>query len=505
MRVTIAFLIFFIFQSELALSQVEQPERFEVEVTVFDNYFDVINGEEDGLLLLRQSNDRNREGDPKYEFILLDSSLNTIWKKDMYIDRFYEYRGFDYFQGAYYLLYKYQKGSSKDLKIIKMDMEGDTTHYTVSNLIPIELSEFEMTQDAALIGGYFNFNPFVIHYSLIDGKSKVLPGIYQNRSELIQLKVDDVSGTFLVINSEKTYDKRNTLSVKTYDFNGEILSNAILEPDEDKGLITGSAADFNRNSILIGGTYAGKRSNFSSGLFVASLDFDGDQQIKYYNYADLKNFFSYLRAKRQKRITDKIERKKIKGKKIKFNYRLLVHEIIEDGDQYIMVGEAYYPKYSNTSSYANTYLSNSYGYPNNYGMYFIGYRYTHAIVIGFDKEGNILWDNSFEIDDVLSYNLDQYVHADTRDGSIVLLYLYDNEIRTKIIQGSDVLEGKSFDEIKLSFEDDIVRDKESDIEKLDHWFGNNYYAYGEQNIKNMKDTGVKLNRRVFYINKVRYK
>jgi len=391
------------------------------------------------------------------------------------------------------------------LKIIKMDMDGDTTHYTVSNLIPIELSEFEMTQEAALIGGYFNYNPFVIHYSLIDGKSKVLPGVYQNRTELIQLKVDDVSGSFIVITGEKTYDKRNTLSLKTYDFNGDLVNNIILNPEEDKGLITGQAADFNRSGILIGGTYAGKRSTFSSGLFIASINNEEEQRVNYYNYADLENFFSYLRAKRQKRITDKIERKKVKGKKIKFNYRLLVHEIIEDENQYIMIGEAYYPKYSSSSNYNDIFLSNRYGYTSGYGTYLIGYRYTHAVVIGFDKRGNVLWDNSFEIDDVLSPNLEQYVHAESRDGSILLLYLYDNEIRTKIIKGNEVLEGKSFDEIKLSFEDDVVREKESEVEKLNRWYNNNYYAYGEQNIKNMKDTGVKLNRRVFYINKVRYK
>lgn len=505
MRVTFLFLFVILLLAGNAHSQVEQPERFEIEVNVFDNYFDVINGEEDGLLLLRQGSKRNREGDPKYEFILLDSSLNTLWKKDIYINRFYEYRGFDYFQGAYYLLYKYLRGGTRDLKIIKMDMDGDTTHYTVSNLIPIELSEFEMTQDAALIGGYFNYNPFVIHYNLIDGKSKVLPGVYQNRTELIQLKVDDVSGSFIVITGEKTYDKRNTLSLKTYDFNGNLVNNTILNPEEDKGLITGQAADFNRNAILIGGTYAGKRSTFSRGLFIASINNEEEQRVKYYNYGDLENFFNYLRAKKQKRITDKIERKKIKGKKIKFNYRLLVHEIIEDENQYIMIGEAYYPKYSSSNYNTGAFLSNSYGYPNNYGMYFVGYRYTHAVVIGFDKQGNVLWNNSFEIDDVLSYNLEQYVHAESRDGSILLLYLYDNEIRTKIIKEGEVLEGKSFDEIKLTFEDDVVREKESEVEKLNRWYDNNYYAYGEQNIKNMKDTGVKLNRKVFYINKVRYK
>ena len=210
-----------------------------------------------------------------------------------------------------------------------------------------------------------------------------------------------------------------------------------------------------------------------------------------------------MKAKRRKRIANRIERKGIKGKKIKFNYRLLVHDIIESDGQFIMIGEAFYPKYHTNSSFASNY--SSYRGQQFYGSYFAGYRYTHAVVIGFDKKGNVLWDDSFEIEDVLSYNLDQFVHADIKDDHIVLLYMYDNEIRTKIIKRKEVLEGKSFDAIKLTFEDDVLRDTYSEISGLEPWYDDTFYAYGTQQIKNLKDTGVKLNRHVFYINKVKYR
>ena len=138
-------------------------------------------------------------------------------------------------------------------------------------------------------------------------------------------------------------------------------------------------------------------------------------------------------------------------------------------------------------------------------MTFAGYRYTHAVVIGFDKNGNRLWDNSFEIEDVLTYTLDQYVHADVIDNKVILLYLYNNEIRTKIISGSEVFEGKSYDEVKMKFADDnISKNNYSNIGGLEKWYSHNFFAYGVQKIKNLRDSGVKLNRRVFYINKINY-
>ncbi len=504
--------VLFSFLSMVAFSQdkentsetlVDQPHRFEVEIHLFDNPYDLINGEESGLLLVRPTEERNKKGDPKFELIGLDTVLNVRWKKEYFINRFWHYRGYDYEDGSFYLLFKYERHGSKDLKILQLNIQnGDTTQFTIKNLVPIQLTEFEMTPKAALLGGYFNTNPLVIYYDLETEKSKVLPGIYENRTELIQLMVEEEKETFVVVVSEKTFDKRNTLSVKTYDFEGNLIGNTQLEPESDKSLVFGRAADFDYDLSLIAGTYSSKRSQYSQGLFVATIDLNENQKINYYNFADLQNFFSYMKAKRQKRIASKIERKKIKGKKVKFNYRLLVHEIIENDGQYIMIGEAFYPKYNSTATYAG---ASSYYGPGAYSAYFSGYRYTHAVVIGFNDKGKILWDNSFEIEDVLSMTLDQYVHADVREKDIVLFYMYDNEIRTKIIQGNEVIEGKSFDNIRLSFGDDVLKTTHSDIGGMEMWYDNTFYGYGTQYIKNMKDQGVKLNRRVFYINKIRYK
>ena len=77
-------------------------------------------------------------------------------------------------------------------------------------------------------------------------------------------------------------------------------------------------------------------------------------------------------------------------------------------------------------------------------------------------------------------------------------------IRSKLIQNADVLEGKSFNDINLMFQDDVIEKNDTDFGGLEKWFGNRFYAYGVQNIKNLKDAGVKLSRKVFFINKILY-
>jgi hypothetical protein len=306
--------------------------------------------------------------------------------------------------------------------------------------------------------------------------------------------------------TSRTFDKRNTLSIKTYDARGNYLDSYTFNPGGDVGLIYGRIAEVGKVGSIISGTYGARRSDYSRGLFIAQHEAGEEQVLKYFNFADLDNFFTYLKAKRQTRISNRITRKKVKGKKVKFNYRILVHEIIERGDTYVMLGEAYYPKYDSYSNFGDSYGitgGSSFSYmPSS----FAGYRYTHAVVIGFDKNGQKLWDNSFQIEDVVSYSLDQYVQADViSHDKVVLYYLYNNEIRTKIINGSEVLEGKSLNSVKMMFADDVANKSGiSNIGGLDKWFGHNLLAYGIQKIKNMRDSGVKLNRRVFYINKIYY-
>ncbi len=226
--------------------------------------------------------------------------------------------------------------------------------------------------------------------------------------------------------------------------------------------------------------------------------------MKYHPYADLYNFFSYMKEKQKKRVKKKIDRKKIRGKNIKLNYRLLVHEIVRKGDEFILIGEAYYPKYR-TDPFATTYMYDPYYFntgQENENRRFEGYQFTHAVVVGFNEEGEILWDNSFEISDVLLPTLTKNIQVNIQGDDIILLYTFDDTIRSKTVSNGEMLEGKTYDPIKLQYENDELKEARSDIDGLKEWYGRAFYAYGDQKIKNTVEQGVDNNRRVFYINKV---
>lgn len=486
-------------------SFLEQPNRIEFEIAPKDDDFQIVTAGDQGLLVVKSTRNRTKDG-WLWAFSMVDTTLHVVWTRHYHVAFGSNFLGYDHFGDAFYLLFGESNYKLEEMRVMKLNLsDGAQSYYDVNTVFPVQLTAFEVVGNTLVFGGYANFRPVVMLYDMEEKKPKVLPGFYNNNSDIVEIRIDDDTRTFTTILNERTFKKKITISLKTFTEDGELLQTKALESDYEKSLIDGVSTTFESGVQYVAGTYARRRSEYSRGLYLAKLQGGEQLLMKYHNYADLENFFSYMKAKREKRVKDRISRRKVQGRKVKFNYRLLVHDIIQRGEEYILIGEAYYPKYSSygSSAYFDApYYENS--RQNWIDPNFIGYKYTHAVVVGFDRSGNILWDNSFEINDVITIQLNEFVKVSAEEDRIILLYIYEDVLRSKIIEGGQIVEGKTFDPIELQFQSDEIRDNYKEVEGLEKWYDRKFYAYGIQNIKNLKDKNVKLNRRVFYINKIQY-
>jgi hypothetical protein len=467
-----------------------------------DNSFDVVSADQQGIICYREVRNRETRMERKYQVVLVDTALTKVWEMNVFVHLRYIQIGYEYAPDYFYMLFQRNSESLKaDLFVMRINLNTQLVEtFLIEREYAMELTEFEVVGNTLIFGGYTNNIPTIVSYEFGNIQAVVLPGFFIERSEIQHLETNDDLNIFNVLVSFRTDDKRRSLSYKSFNEQGELLKNINLQPSDQKSLLFGRAITLDSDADLIVGTYTEKRSDMSRGIFLARIDNSGDQIINYYNYADLKNFFNYMKARRQKRVQERIKRRKIKGKKNKFNYHLLVHDVVPWEGRFIMVGEAFYPKYS-----ASTWNYGAYYYYNDgYGSNFEGYKYTHAVVFGFDRRGRLIWDNSFEINDVTSYTLEQYVHVSLSDDQMALLYMYENEIRSKIIEGNDVVEGKTFNELKLSFENDFVEQDQSEYGGLEQWYDGHLFAYGIQKIKNIEGDNIRSERDVFFINKIVY-
>ncbi|MEX2235570.1 MAG: hypothetical protein WD824_25650 [Cyclobacteriaceae bacterium] len=484
-------------------AQVMQTGRFEVPVQGRSEFFDIIPSSDNGLFLHRQLAGIKED---QIHLIKLDTTFKQNWAGFIAVEKNYRLMGTKAYYEKLFLLLRYKDFSKNDLILIVItEVDGRFVQYHVKGYIPFSPTEFQVTDDAAVIGGYYNRIPVVIHYSFSTMRSKVLPGLFSEAGELTQIKTHE-DGSFDVLISAKNLARQRTIWIKNYDPEGNLLRNLSLQPEENRHLIFGRSIKMEGDKQIVAGVYGTRSSEFSRGLFIATIEPSGFEQIKYYNFGDLKNFFQYMRANREKRIKNRIERKKIKGKKIKFNYRFLVHELVPYKDQFVLLGEAFYPRYVSTDGGHYRFFTPYGSMPNNLiqdGRIFDGYYYTHAVVMGFNEDGKLLWDNSFEINDVKTFTLEQFVKLEVLPDRLALMYLFENHIRTKIIKDDLVLEGKTKDPIRTFNEKDIIRDDRNDANKLEYWYRHYLYAYGVQDIVT-PSAGGSLRRRVFFINKVHF-
>lgn len=483
-----------------AYPQIKQLGRYELILSEQeDENYQVSSLEQEGLLLTRKLFGKS---DDVVELIALDTTLKERWKGYINIDKSQQISHIRMHEELIFILLKSTPPVNTNFQVISARAsDGNYGVYTIKNLIPFNPTDFVVTNTGVMIGGYFNYRPLVLYYNFKTQLAKVLPGFFYEQGEINQIKPSE-DGTVDILISAKNWERENCIWVRTYDEDGNLIKTVILEPEVNRNLIFGRAVKMSNGTQIVAGVYGGKNVMYSRGIFVAEVNSFGEYLINYYNFGDLENFFNFMTARREKRVKERIERRKIKGKKIKFNYRFLVHEIMPYQNNYIMLGEAFYPRYVYTSGRGNVY-----GFYSNSLMrgerIFDGYQYTHAIVIGFESNGQLAWDNSFEINDVKTYELQQTVKIAPSQESISLFYLYKNLIRSKIIKNSEVLEGEATDPLKNRFDFDVVKERDTENSKLDYWYPHHLYASGTQIVRN-KASLERAYRKVFFIVKLAY-
>jgi hypothetical protein len=287
----------------IAWAQLSQPRRLEIPIDDQEwSSFNVVSAEDQGIVLYREVRNRETRMERKYQVILVDTTLNKQWENNFYIHLKYIQIGYEYAQDYFYMLFQRNLESLKaDLFVLRINLESQAAEtFLIERDYPMELSEFEVVGNTLIFGGYSNNIPAIITYEFGNAPVKVLPGFFNERSSIQHLETDDDLRTFNVLVDLRTNDGRKTLAFKSFNENGELLKSTNLLPADEKSLLFGRAISLDSNIDLIVGTYTRKRSDLSRGIFLARIEASGDQIINYYNYADLKNFFSYMKAKREK-------------------------------------------------------------------------------------------------------------------------------------------------------------------------------------------------------------
>jgi len=496
--------------------QIEQPSRFEIEGDATNSYWNVVSAHEFGVVLFRE-NGKSEEGERLWEVKMLDTSLKQIWDKDYSTDKRFNFKGYDYSNNQLFLLFQEGSFSSDKYFVFRIFLSnGDFRTFEIDHGIPLDLEEFMAVGESVIFGGYANRLPTVLLYNFSEERLEVIPGLYQRDSYLLDLTVDEVNNSFSVVTRQNQPSNKNTISHKTFDNKGEIITDRKFEMDEGINILSAATTIFDWGEQVVTGTFGDKNSDYARGVFFIRFQNEGDPILKTYNFSELSNYFNYLNPSRKEKIDKKIREKENQGKKLNVRSRIILHELIPEGDEYIMLGEVYEVDYSNQTSlsYGTPYWMNSFnsGY-RGYRITFpelenfnkpASYEYKQAIIVGFTREGDLKWDNSLVLNHFYTPYLYQVVHVNTINNQIALIYKEGNKLKSEVVK-HDQQPAKSEEEIKLSYEGDVLVNERDELNGLSYWYEDNFYTWGYQKIKNKTNKEVSKRRNVFYINKLTIK
>ncbi len=481
-------ILFFLFAFS-ASAQLTQGKRIE-----FDRRNDIdeenllIPLKENGVLLM-QSRVEPYHRKSTFDFYKYDSTLTQIWKTTFLPDP--EFDLVKTFRNQQFMYVLFKKTDKIYIGVLRIDVETGDKSYAEGNLLTnMDIEHFVVLQSKAFIGGKYNDRPVVVMFSFFDYTSKVLPEVHSNNLAINELDVDE-HGNFLYLMLKN--DRNCQFIVKKYSYEGKLIKSFSLG-NRDTTPISGEVLNIDKEHPILMGNYADGCSLLALGFYLQQLN--DDSKIQYINFADLDNFFSFMNSKREEKIKQRIKQKKQKGKDVKLRYRLFLHDIIPSNDGWIILAEVFYPEYKSPAT--STAYSNWRNYRIGNDVY-NNFRYSHAIICGFDKSGKLIWDNSVSLKDIESSELNAKVQITHQDDYHILAYPDEKLIRTAVIRGNEKVKNLENFDLKASSESDRIVDAERT--NLAAWYGRSFLAYGYQSVKRNNEI---TNTDVFYISKLTY-
>jgi hypothetical protein len=541
MRALLVFFIFFINVFNIQ-AQNDRPLRVEIEDESNADMHRIVPFGEKGVIFFYAVLENKKDQKYKWAFTLYDVNFQKKWRKDVPTDLAFKLASFKSDSNYLYLYLekKYKSSSTNEFEIIKLDVNTSETKVVEAvNPDNSTITSFEVVDDIAMLGGRKNpttgqsvgqiffsitlvplfsgltllkYQPSLIMVDLKTSKVKSLSEPIKGQGYVESIEMFPDKGKSFVSVKNFVQRKTNRIYIDQYSFAGVKSATIELKSDDpDRKLSSVNMLPINDNEYFIIGTYnnkvRGKAANpahsgfseSSNGIYLSKIVNNVQTYTKFLNFAKFKSFFSSLDDKKADKMKMQAKKKEARGGEMTYDYSLIVHDIIVRDSNYIMLAELYYPQYR-TEVYTSY---DAYGQPytTTYTI-FEGYRYSSAIIACFDKDGNLKWDNSFEIWNILTFNLGEKVKVLFDGDDVILAYSNEGKIASKVISGDKVVEGNDFTDIQTNYSNDkLLDDYNSD---MDYWYGSYFITYGYQKIQN-QGLKEKSKRNVFYFNKIAFK
>ena len=393
---------------------------------------------ENGLLMYHIKDKSFEDSNREIELVRLDTALNELWRETLVVDRqldFSEAKADGKY--AYFLFDR----KANDVDIVRVDLEkrtSQTLQYEV--LKSFQLSYTEAADSVLYLGGRIKDFPVVLRLNFDYNETAVLPSMNQRNASLVAMHIDRPKKRLVVVMQGPNTNRDNALYVNTYSLGGTLLNQYALPHNPDYTLITYRPYVTPSGATLLLGSYSLRTDLLEQGIYALKIN-EGEQEfLRFYDFGYFRNFFEYMKTRQKEKLKERVAKRKAADKNLLLRYNLLVHQLYETDDWLIISGESV--DVQANRSVQPTRMVGGIRNPGDPAAMFPGndpsmrryiqrfpgayatdrgylpaalaqdapvmsggrsviptdFRYEHAFACGFDKEGNLSWDN------IITYN-----------------------------------------------------------------------------------------------------
>lgn len=229
------------------------------------------------------------------------------------------------------------------------------------------------------------------------------------------------------------------------------------------------------SQYVITGNYASDNYISPAGIFIMVANGSKVTHFHTYNYGLLNKFFTYHDGINLPKNYSP-DTSANTNHDLKLHYNIASSPVSKFGDMYIFVAEAYYPVYGDYKK--PVYITNTYS--SDARNMLKGYKTTHASIIAFDTNGNMLWNTPIQVkSDKKSAKHQPSFIVNPESDFIYVEYASDTDIESFIVSPlGSVSKNTSVSINSEGIHNDLIAENYF----VKHWSNHNYVTFGYKRV-----------------------
>jgi len=458
--------------------QANLVEKMEIPLQLEENPFTVVPAAENGFVLLREKYLDSNENKKFWEVFLHNTNMKLSWNAVIEAEYMFGLFGQTYSENKLFLLFVGIKNLKKQLYIHQIDLiNRSDKKIPIETYLPDHVSYFSSFNNSLIIGGREQGKNSFIFFNPENKNPTILPGIFKNRSDILDINQDNINQLFTMIVTYVNNKRQNALNLRSFDPNGSPVENIRIDPEDDVEFMNAKALIINSDLRIIAGTYKNRKSSDPFGLFLYSIRLNGNKKIKYFT---LKEAFQFQDSLTEQDSKYKSEQLTHYLKEDSWN----VSKIYDTGKENVVILEAF----NNQKYYANT------------GDLKKIFVHDLGLIVGFNDQLEITWVNDFSLMNTVSNEFSYYINLSQNKGQLKLYSFYLNRIIEKIIVGPRTIKPEHpITLVQAEYRKDLPISYSNDLSGFQDWYGDFSLFSGVKSFENVESNPI------FFVYKVEYK